>query len=180
MPKNRINQDDELASFFEAMKDVKRLSHDKVTPQRPPLKSPNKTIKAKKQEASFYFEEDHNASCVTQEDYLSFKQPAISDKLLRKLKKGQYNAQAVIDLHGLTVSEAEVQLSCFFSDCTKQSIRVVLLIHGKGKDPLAPVLKNKLNQWLRHYKEVLAFCTALPKHGGTGAVYVLLRSIRGA
>jgi DNA-nicking Smr family endonuclease len=176
MPKNRIDQD-ELASFFEAVKDVKRLTHNKIVPEsQKPKKKPEKIL-VKKREASFYFEEDHNASPVSQEDYLIFKQSSISDKLLRKLKKGQYNVQAIIDLHGLTVSEAEIELSCFLTECAVQSIKVVLLIHGKGKNPGTPVLKNKLNQWLRHYKNVLAFCTALPRHGGKGAVYVLLKSL---
>lgn len=38
-----------------------------------------------------------------------------------------------------------------------------------------PVLKGKVNVWLRQKGEVMAFCTAIPRDGGTGAVYVLLR-----
>ncbi|MEE9156926.1 MAG: Smr/MutS family protein, partial [Gammaproteobacteria bacterium] len=38
-----------------------------------------------------------------------------------------------------------------------------------------PVLKNKLNNWLRQRDEVLAFCSTRPVDGGTGAVYVLLK-----
>jgi DNA-nicking Smr family endonuclease len=54
---------------------------------------------------------------------------------------------------------------------------VVRIIHGKGKssEGKLPVLKGKVNSWLRQKGEVLAFCSARPNDGGTGAVYVLLK-----
>jgi len=174
MPKKRIN-DDELMSFLTAMKDVKRLKHNKIIPEKTSKPLPKRQL-IEPPKALYYFEEDASVPPVSQDEYLSFKKPEISDKLLRKLKKGQYNVQAVLDLHGLTVREAEVALSHFFNDCMLQAKKMVILIHGKGKDPTAPILKNKLNQWLRHDKDVLAFCTASSKHGGTGALYVLLKS----
>ncbi len=175
MPKDKVDQD-ELTSFFEAVKDVKRLSHNKVTPARPTIDKSKKVSVNTVRKARFYFEESSSVVSVTQEDYLSFKRPEIANKILRKLQKGQYNIGAVLDLHGLTSREAEIELSHFFTECAVQKITAVILIHGKGKDPVAPILKNKLNQWLRHYKNVLAFCTSLPKHGGKGALYVLLRN----
>jgi DNA-nicking Smr family endonuclease len=53
----------------------------------------------------------------------------------------------------------------------------VHIIHGKGYRSVDshPVLKNDLNLWLRQHKDVQAFCSAPPKSGGTGAVFVLLR-----
>jgi DNA-nicking Smr family endonuclease len=38
------------------------------------------------------------------------------------------------------------------------------------------VLKCKVNYWLRLREDVLAFCSATRRDGGTGAVYVLLRN----
>jgi DNA-nicking Smr family endonuclease len=38
------------------------------------------------------------------------------------------------------------------------------------------VIKSLLDGWLRRRKDVLAFCSARPHDGGTGAVYVLLRA----
>jgi DNA-nicking Smr family endonuclease len=57
----------------------------------------------------------------------------------------------------------------------------VLIVHGRGlgsKDNI-PVLKEKLQAWLTRGaigRHVLAFTSARPWDGGTGAVYVLLRS----
>ena len=36
-------------------------------------------------------------------------------------------------------------------------------------------MKAHVDRWLRNRSEVLAFCSATPPDGGTGALYVLLR-----
>lgn len=56
-------------------------------------------------------------------------------------------------------------------------MRVVRIIHGKknSSEGKMPVLKGKVNSWLRQKSEVLAFCSARPNDGGTRAVYVLLK-----
>ena len=68
-------------------------------------------------------------------------------------------------------------LAAFLDRCGHRGARCVHIIHGKGhgSSNQGPVLKNKVNAWLRQREEVLAFCSAQPKDGGTGAVYVLLR-----
>jgi DNA-nicking Smr family endonuclease len=56
----------------------------------------------------------------------------------------------------------------------------VRIIHGKGhgSHQRKPVLKGKVDHWLRQRRDVLAFCSARQADGGTGAVYVLLRRPR--
>jgi DNA-nicking Smr family endonuclease len=50
------------------------------------------------------------------------------------------------------------------------------VIHGKGRGSgqRGPVLKHVVNHWLRRMDGVLAFASARPVDGGTGAAYVLL------
>jgi DNA-nicking Smr family endonuclease len=64
----------------------------------------------------------------------------------------------------------------FVRDCVRYDVRTVIISHGKGErsEPKA-LLKSHVNRWLRHLDEVMAFYTALPRHGGYGAVYVMLR-----
>ena len=52
----------------------------------------------------------------------------------------------------------------------------VRIVHGKGlgSGPRGPVLKGAVNVWLRNSAAVLAFSSARPVDGGTGALYVLL------
>jgi DNA-nicking Smr family endonuclease len=111
------------------------------------------------------------------EDSVSFLAPGLQYNVLKKLRKGRYGLDAEIDLHGLTSAEAKHQLLHFLHNCIQEGCRCVHIVHGKGyrsADNL-PVLKNNINLWLRRHKDVQAFCSAPPKDGGTGAVFVLLQ-----
>lgn len=111
-------------------------------------------------------------------DSLSYTQAGIQKQVFRKLKRGQYSIEAELDLHGLTRDEAQQQLNEFIIDVRDHGIRCVRIIHGKGygSSNQGPVIKPLVNQWLRKRDEILAFCSARPVDGGTGAVYVLIKS----
>ena len=65
----------------------------------------------------------------------------------------------------------------FLGECKVQAVSCVLIIHGKGygSKNKSPIIKNKLNQWLRNHSIVWGFCSAQPNNGGTGAVYVYFK-----
>ncbi len=111
------------------------------------------------------------------EDSLSFIAPGLQNNILKKLRKGFFGLDAEIDLHGLTSNDAKQQLLHFLHDCVNNGCRCVHIVHGKGyrSTDNHPVLKNNLNLWLRQHKDIQAFCSAPPKDGGTGAVFVLLQ-----
>lgn len=110
-------------------------------------------------------------------DKLYFKRPGIQQKLMEKLRRGQFKIEKQLDLHGMTVVTAEKYLSRFLESCQQNNYRCVRIIHGKGigSTDRKPVIKNILNEWLKMNHDILAFCSAKADDGGTGAVYVLLR-----
>jgi DNA-nicking Smr family endonuclease len=110
---------------------------------------------------------------------LAFHRPDISRNVIRQLRRGKYAIQAEIDLHGLTVSEAQTELRSFITECVDRNLRCIRVVHGKGlrSGDKGPVLKANVNYWLPNWDDVLAFCSALPRHGGTGAIYVLLKTL---
>lgn len=114
---------------------------------------------------------------VDSEDELSFAQSGVQQTVLRKLRRGQYRIEAELDLHRMTSQQAHDALRDFIVQCQRQHIRCVRIIHGKGlgSENKLPVLKSRLNSWLRQWNNILAFCSARKCDGGTGAVYVLLR-----
>jgi len=77
----------------------------------------------------------------------------------------------------MTVDVARKSLSSFLATCGALDNRCIKIIHGKGRGSKGkqPVLKNRLNYWLQQRDDILAFCSARPVDGGTGAVYVLLK-----
>ena len=167
-------QDSDLLLFRAAMAEVEPLRQDTVAPYRaqpPPLPRPRP---APPREPVRGLSE---ATLVTPE-YLSYSQPGVQQRLLRELQAGRLAIGLELDLHGLTADYAQALLHEFLAACRLRRVRCARIIHGKGtRSPeRQPVLKRKLNYWLRCYPEVLAFCSA-PRHdGGTGALYVLLRN----
>lgn len=124
---------------------------------------------------SDYFEP---ADLETGED-LYYRREGVQQAVLRKLRRGQFQVGAVLDLHGMTVAAAKEALVVFLQRARRDSLHCLRIIHGKGNGSRhrGPILKQKINHWLRQRDEVLAFCSARAMDGGTGAVYVLLRGL---
>jgi DNA-nicking Smr family endonuclease len=108
---------------------------------------------------------------------MAFRRPGLPIREFRKLKRGLFPAREELDLHGLNSEAALSAMRDFIAEASSHGERCVRIVHGKGlgSGPRGPVLKNLVNKWLRRWDPVLAFCATQPRHGGTGAVYVLLR-----
>jgi DNA-nicking Smr family endonuclease len=108
---------------------------------------------------------------------LSYRAPGVQERVLRQLRRGGYRIEAELDLHGLNRDRARVEVAAFLAQCRDLDRRCVRIIHGKGNGSpnTGPVLKQRLDGWLRKVRDVTAFCTARPGDGGSGAIYVLLR-----
>ena len=110
---------------------------------------------------------------------LAFKRPGIQNGVYRKLRLGQYQTDARLDLHRLVVKQAREEVFAFIREASELGLRNLLIVHGKGQSgeqsDRKAVLKGYVNHWLRELVVVQAFHSAQPAHGGTGSVYVLLR-----
>ncbi len=165
--------------FRRAVGKVKPVRNDRVEPHRAP--PPPRPLKLEQDEAQVMRDalSDHVADSADHQpgDILSFCREGVQKKVFRKLRTGTYAIQDELDLHGLTRDEARQALQAFLRGAAAEGRRCVRVIHGKGlrSSNEGPVLKTRVDHWLRQMDEVLAFHSALPRHGGTGAVYVLLR-----
>jgi DNA-nicking Smr family endonuclease len=172
MPKPPKITEDEVDEFRSAMRNVKKLTHTKASPV---VAKPKPKVRPKEEIIhTQYFSDFDRLEPVSGDEMISFARPGIQHKILRKLRTGQYNSDVILDLHGKNVMAAKKSLSDFLQACQSKGIRHVLIIHGKGRGQEKPILKNKLNHWLREAEQVLAFCSA-SKHGRGGALYVLLK-----
>ena len=110
---------------------------------------------------------------------LDFKRPGIQHGVYKKLRMGRYDIDARLDLHRMTVKQAREEVKQFIDEAGKLGLRTLLILHGKGQRKVeqenTAVLKGYVNHWLQQLEIVQAFHSAQPVHGGTGAVYVLLR-----
>ena len=99
-----------------------------------------------------------------------------------RLSRGKLPIEATLDLHGLRQAEAHRRLEHFLADCQAVGKRCVLIVTGKGlHKEEGGVLRANVPRWLNeapNRARVLSFDYAQQKHGGTGALYVLLRRPR--
>lgn len=176
MSKKNPLSDEERQLFQDAMRGVERLITTKILPlEKKPGKKPKNLVNYEEKARHFTFSDYEKLDAVTSEERLEYFKPGLQHKIIRKFRKGQYNVQGIVDLHGMTVDQARDKIEQFLTECKINKISHLLIIHGKGRPHQTPILKNRLNQWLRQSDEVLAFCSAAAKDGHTGALYVMLR-----
>ncbi len=180
----------EAASFTKAMAGVARLGdqesrHVSLVPGNPPTiyLPPDDDLEVMAHLADLVsgaadFDMKYSRS------YLQGRLPGVADDLMDSMRRGLFPVQDHLDLHGLDLQQAENEVHEFVVRCVTRGMRHVLIVHGKGLSSPggAPVIRPQIPTWLsrkRMRKFVLAFCTALVRDGGEGAVYVLLRKWAG-
>ena len=171
--------DDEDEQFKRAMQGVRPLRSRAPVPVAARPRAVARFSRAERDHALL----EHRATAasgtvVVAGDETTFHRTGIAEDVLRKLRRGQVPVEAEIDLHGLRRHAAHDALRGFLADCVLQRLACVRVIHGKGlrSGPGGPILKQVVSHWLRQIDNVVAFASAQPADGGTGAVYVLLRS----
>lgn len=173
--KKQIQQAD-LELFREHVQDAEPLKHTDAEPfrSRPaPIPRPRELDLPGKDGQSALSEYE-----IETQDFLLFARPGVQQRVLADLQRGAIEVGLEVDLHGLTAADAQRILPQFLAECGYRRIRCARIIHGKGfrSAEQQPVLKRKINYWLRLYDQVLAFSSATRRDGGTGATYVLLRN----
>ncbi len=155
-----------------AQDDALPLAHNKAQPHKPVLTSKPALLKSTPARPA--------------------PQLHIDGATARRLKRGQAQIDAKLDLHGMRQTEAHDALVSFILGAQARGARCVLVITGKGtkgaghsnpyETPGPGILKSRLGQWLA--QAPLSAITyglrkAHPRHGGSGAHYVFIRKIKG-
>ncbi|MCP1726646.1 DNA-nicking Smr family endonuclease [Natronospira proteinivora] len=168
--------EDEIALFRESVGDIKPIRDDaaEIEAPRPPAKA-----RFRRRDDAAVLDESLNGDWdqpLETGEELRFARAGLRDDILKRLHKGRIPVKDELDLHGMNWKEARECVAYFLADCRELDINCVRIVHGKGlrSGNTGPVLKSKLNSWLRKREDVLAFCSARPDDGGTGAAYILL------
>lgn len=179
--------DDEQRLFLDEMSDVVPLKRQERVRADTRVQAPDPSLALRREAAVSDSHDDGNflvedGLAITPLDpwyVLDFKRPGVQNGVFRKLKQGRYEAEARLDLHRMTTAVARRELFDFIQESVRLGIRSVTIVHGKGESRAerehSSILKGCTDHWLRQLDEVQAFHSAQPRHGGTGAVYVLLR-----
>jgi DNA-nicking Smr family endonuclease len=181
VPAQAAEEQSEDELFLHAFADVAPLNkggRDVAPPSEPArtVPEPPQTF-ARMLEENIEFEMDYT------HEFITGQVRGLDAKVFRKLKAGEFSVQAHLDLHGMNADQARFAVIDFLRRCYMEGKRCVLVIPGRGRNsPLGQgVLRQELTAWLTKAplkRVVLAFTTAQPRHGGSGAVYLLLRQAR--
>lgn len=168
--------DDDAALFRDAIGPVRRLPEAPAAP-RAPRPAPRPTMAERDhRQARSEFERLLDSGPLEAGDSMRHRRDDISPRMLRRLARGHYSVQDDLDLHHAPLRQAEDMLRRFLAESRENGLGCVRIVHGKGLHADgAPVLKNMVDRLLRQRADVLAFHSAPPAQGGTGAVLVLLR-----
>ncbi|MBK6744526.1 MAG: Smr/MutS family protein [Hydrogenophilales bacterium] len=175
-----VLSDKATTSFQEAMDEVTPLSpHGRFL--HPVQRLPPLPLSLFRDEREVILESLHDPIRWDEEtengDDPAYVRPGITRQVLRRLRRGEWQSQAELDLHGLTKLEAKHELAEFLHECRRRGVRCVRIVHGKGlRSPnREPVLKLHVRHWLTLRDEVLAYVQARAVDGGGGALVVLLK-----
>ncbi|WP_206859718.1 Smr/MutS family protein [Lysobacter changpingensis] len=182
MSERRDDDEDDAELFRSAIGPVRPMRDTAAPPPSAPKPRPRARM-AERDEAHAREQFRHalEDSLLEAGDALSYRRDEVTPRLLQKLKRGEIAVQEELDLHGADTREAEQLVRAFLHDARQHGVGCVRIVHGKGLHGAAsiasggqPVLKNLVDRMLRHRADVLAFHSAPPAQGGTGAVLVLL------
>lgn len=175
----QINDKLEIDIFQEAMSGVNPLSHDRAYHESEKTNT-RPFQQLAKEEFSFNdpLSDELEVEEKNTEEILSFCRTGIQRNVFKKLRSGAYKISDELDLHGSTLKQAKQLLVYYLQEAVQFESCCIRIIHGKGhrSGSNKPVIKTHVNHWLSEHDRVLAFHSTKPKDGGTGAVYVLLKT----
>jgi DNA-nicking Smr family endonuclease len=178
--------------FRAAMADVKPLKGRKRGRKRAPVRKASAVIPRPTAEGSLPGQERSLASLGMTEISRKMTPKSATTPLSfdrdvdRALSKGRRTPEAKLDLHGMTLAAAERAVTRFIADASEQNRRVVLIVTGKGLRleggrVFGGRIRAEFLGWLERAENrtrVAGVRAAHPRHGGSGAFYVLLRRKR--
>jgi DNA-nicking Smr family endonuclease len=169
---------EDAALFRDAAGDVRPLEDERAPVYRRRAKPRPRLSKGSEPPAESSATQGTSIRQGEREGEQLFVRAGLQKKNIKRMRRGQIPIEAEADLHGMRIREAQILLAEFLRECRDEGARCVRVVHGKGLGSRGghAVLKWEVDRWLRQHEGVMAFCTAQPRDGGTGAVYVLLKT----
>jgi DNA-nicking Smr family endonuclease len=162
MTRGRKPTDDEKTLWQQVTKDVRPLTRKTIILNK--ISPPRMASLRKKIEERQYKELYANISASGQ---------AIMDSKL--MPTGKVHLDGMIDLHGMTLMQAEDQLKHYLLHAQRSHKRWILVITGKGAPDNSDSLRLTVPRWLSQWSMIAGYRIAKPKDGGDGALYVWIK-----
>lgn len=173
MKRKTIISEQDKSLFREQTKGIKRLVSDTVPKEKPKLQAfkhkNTPTNNSVQDKAAFHFSDLYQPQ-LPDEGPVRFVQEHIDKRVLKHLKRGDYQPELMLDLHGLTQIQAKRELSALLAEALRCHAHCVCVMTGHGKH----ILQQRLPAWLAQHPAVEAFHQAPKAWGGKAAFLVLI------
>ncbi|OCG00365.1 endonuclease SmrB [Gilliamella sp. wkB112] len=161
---------DEINLFKNSIGNTKKLKQDTVIHK--PIKRTPQSIAIQKQQhekinTEFYFSDDYHP--LLQEDPIRYSREDADPNEIKKLRRGFYDPEFFLDLHGLTLAEAKKEISALIAACLQERAHCACIMYGHGKN----ILKKQTPMWLAQHPQIICFHQAPKEFGGSAALLVL-------
>jgi len=172
-----INQvlPDEKQLFADAIGQVKPMFNDTVRLSKrghksnTSLKNDQGDNKANKAIAQFHFSDEFEPD-LNKQGPMKYVREGVDSFEVKNLRRGYYQPDLILDLHGLDQHQAKKELAALLFACQKEHAQCICVVHGIGSH----ILKNKVPHWLVQHPDVMAFHQAPLEWGGNGAILALI------
>lgn len=166
----------EESLFQEAMRGVKKLRQDQVNPERRRAAqrqfkrtSDKGSAHSRQVAAGFHFSDMFEAR-LPDEGPVRYCRDGEPTHTLKRLRRGDFYPELVLDLHGLTRELAKAELAALIQAARKEHIDCVSVMHGIGQG----ILKRALPHYLIQHPHVRAYHQAPLEYGGQAALLILI------
>ncbi len=163
--------DDDFNLFQQTFGEIRKIKQDKIQPQ--PVRNKQKIAldieKRINQKASFYFS-DNFVPDLSQNGPLQYVQAGFSKDLAKRIRRGDYYPDFILDLHGLKRESAKLEIAALIQAAVEEQVRCICIVHGLGTG----ILKQKTPHWLVQHPSIAAFHQAPLEWGGQGAILALV------
>lgn len=170
MVKDYCLSSDDVRLFQQTIGQIKKMKQDKVYLDKipPPPRRVSDKIKAHNvEDCAFHFSDEYHPQL--DQDPVRYCRQDVASCRLKKLRRGDYEPGAFLDLHGLTQLNAKREIAALITFCLKKQIHCACIIYGHGKN----ILKTRTPLWLAQHPDILCFHQASKEFGGSAALLAL-------
>lgn len=169
---NRGITAEDSSLFRESVTGIRPMAQDKIPPVSTPGKRKSRSdVSMPQADENLFFFSDEFEGYISTGTSLSFVQATDDPHLPGRLRRGEFQPQVILDLHGMTTAQAKTELAGLLNYCERKHLNCACVVHGKGLG----ILARKVPNWLIQHPNVRAFHTAPKSWGKHGALLILLK-----
>lgn len=163
--------DDEFALFREAAKGTKKLTQNTFVPKAEPRKKLQELRELKeKADTEFYFSDEYEPLLKEENEKVKYLREDVDPYILKQLRRGDFQPELFLNLHGLTREKAKKELAALILACEREKVYCASVMTGFG----TRTLKDQIPRWLVQHPKVMALHQAPKEWGGDASILILV------